>query len=69
VLADPERGIDGISETDGLEVLSANLGGAFGAGIFVAQDGRNIAPQENQNFKLVPWSAIAAALNLESRAD
>lgn len=67
VLADPERGIDGSSETDGLEVLSANLGGPYSGGIFVAQDGRNIAPQENQNFKLVPWSAIAGALQLESR--
>lgn len=67
VLADSARGIDGSSETDGLEVLSANLGGPYSGGIFVAQDGRNIAPQENQNFKLVPWSAIAGALNLESR--
>jgi 3-phytase len=67
VLADSARGIDGISETDGLEVLSANLGGPYAGGIFVAQDGRNIAPQENQNFKLVPWSAIADALNLETR--
>jgi 3-phytase len=67
VLADAARGIDGISETDGLEVLSANLGGTYGNGIFIAQDGRNIAPQEYQNFKLVPWSAIAGALNLESR--
>jgi 3-phytase len=67
VLADPARGIDGISETDGLEVLSTNLGGPYGAGVFVAQDGRNIAPRENQNFKLVPWSEIAGALNLETR--
>ena len=67
VLADAARGIDGISETDGLEVLSANLGGPYSGGIFVAQDGRNIAPQENQNFKLVPWSVIAEALNLETR--
>lgn len=67
VLADAARGIDGISETDGLEVLSANLGGSYAGGIFVAQDGRNIAPQENQNFKLVPWSAIAEALGLETR--
>jgi 3-phytase len=67
VLADPARGIDGISETDGLDVLSANLGGPYAHGIFVAQDGRNIAPQEYQNFKLVPWSDIAGALNLEQR--
>ncbi|MGE0742318.1 MAG: phytase [Hyphomonadaceae bacterium] len=67
VLSDAARGIDGISETDGLDVLSANLGGPYSGGIFIAQDGRNIAPQEHQNFKLVPWSAIAQALNLETR--
>ncbi len=69
VLADPASGIDGVSETDGLEVTSANLGGAYSAGVFIAQDGRNIAPPEYQNFKLVPWSAIAAALNLETRPE
>ena len=67
VLADPARGIDGISETDGLDVVSTNLGGPFAHGLFIAQDGRNIAPQENQNFKLVPWSAIAGVLDLEQR--
>ncbi len=67
VLADAARGIDGISETDGLEVSSANFGGALGGGFFIAQDGRNISPPEYQNFKLVPWSAIAAGLNLETR--
>jgi len=66
-LADPANGIDGISETDGLEVTSANLGGALVGGAFIAQDGRNISPPEYQNFKLVPWSAIAGALNLETR--
>jgi 3-phytase len=69
VVADAATGIDGVSETDGLDVTSANLGGAFAGGLFVAQDGRNIAPPENQNFKLVPWSAIAGALGLETRAD
>ncbi len=67
VLADAARGVDGISETDGLDVLSANLGGPYEHGVFIAQDGRNIAPQEYQNFKLVPWSDIAGALNLEQR--
>ena len=68
-LADPARGIDGISETDGLDVTSANLGGPYTGGLFIAQDGRNIAPQEYQNFKLVPWSAIAESLGLETRAN
>ncbi|MDR7230296.1 3-phytase [Caulobacter sp. BE264] len=62
--ADGETGIDGISETDGLDVTSASLGAGLEFGAFVAQDGRNISPPQTQNFKLVPWSAIAAKLGL-----
>lgn len=64
--ANAASGIDGISETDGLEVTSASAGGAFSAGLMVAQDGRNVSPPEHQNFKLVPWTDIAKALGLES---
>jgi 3-phytase len=67
VIADPAKGIDGISETDGLDVSSANLGVGFEHGAMIAQDGRNMLPVENQNFKFVPWSTIARALNLEMR--
>jgi len=60
--------IDGIAETDGLDVSAANLGPAFPGGVFIAQDGFNIdgADQRkaNQNFKLVPWPAIRDALKL-----
>lgn len=65
IIADPQSGIDGASETDGLDVTSANLGPAFPNGVFVVQDGRNITPKERQNFKLVPWERIAEAMNLE----
>lgn len=65
VVADEATGIDGISETDGLDVTSANLGPAFPNGAFVAQDGRNITPDEKQNFKIVPWERIAAEMGLE----
>lgn len=61
VVANDAAGIDGVSETDGLDVAS----GAPGGGLFVAQDGRNISPAERQNFKLVPWAAIAGALGLD----
>lgn len=64
VNANGERGIDGISETDGLEVTSASLGAGLEGGAFVAQDGRNVSPPEHQNFKLVPWSKIAEKLKL-----
>jgi 3-phytase len=67
VIAEPAKGIDGISETDGLDVSSANLGPGFEHGAMVAQDGRNVLPSENQNFKIVPWQAIANALKLEVR--
>ncbi|MDU4256101.1 phytase, partial [Pseudomonas sp.] len=58
-------GIDGTSETDGIEVTSANLGGAFGQGMLVVQDGRKRLPEGTQNFKYVPWADIARALNLD----
>jgi 3-phytase len=67
VVADGAAGIDGISETDGLDVSSANLGPGFEHGAMVAQDGRNVLPGENQNFKIVRWADIAAALDLEQR--
>lgn len=69
VVADPVRGIDGISETDGLEVTSRNLGPGFEYGAMIAQDGRNVMPVENQNYKYVPWESIAKALGLEMRKD
>jgi 3-phytase len=65
VVADPARGIDGSSETDGLDVVSAPLGPQFPEGLLVVQDGRNITPAERQNFKYVSWREIAKALALE----
>jgi myo-inositol-hexaphosphate 3-phosphohydrolase len=55
-------GIDGVTHTDGIDVTSAPLGPEYSTGLFVAQDDRNDAG--NQNFKLVPWSTIAQALKL-----
>lgn len=54
---DDSEMIDGTQGTDGIDVTSANLGGVFDQGLFVAQDGDNDGG--NQNFKLVPWRAIA----------
>ncbi|VXC27528.1 3-phytase [Pseudomonas sp. 8Z] len=59
------RGIDGASETDGLDISSANLGGPWSKGLLVVQDGRKRMPEDNQNYKYVPWTAVAAALGLE----
>ena len=63
--ADVAAGIDGVSETDGLDVSSRAAGPAFPNGLLVAQDGRNVSPPENQNFKLVPWERVAKALGLK----
>ncbi|UKK83137.1 phytase [Sphingopyxis sp. BSN-002] len=63
--ADMAAGIDGVSETDGLDVSSMAAGPNFPHGLMVAQDGRNVSPPEHQNFKLVPWERVAKALGLE----
>lgn len=63
IVASPQ-GIDGTTDTDGIDVTSASLGPKFPHGLFVAQDGKNTSPSAPQNFKLVPWEAIASALNL-----
>ena len=62
---DPVLGIDGASETDGLEVSSANLGGPYARGMLVVQDGFKRLPDGAQNFKAVAWDDIARALKLE----
>jgi 3-phytase len=67
VVADARTGVDGISETDGLDISSANLGPGFEHGVMIAQDGRNVLPGELQNYKYVSWQAIAEALGLEMR--
>jgi 3-phytase len=64
VVANDELGIDGASETDGLDVTSAPLGPHFPDGLLVVQDGRNITPRERQNFKLVPWSSVVSGMKL-----
>lgn len=67
IVADPAANVDGASETDGLDVSSANLGPGFEHGAVIVQDGRNVMPEARQNYKYVPWTSIAAALNLEVR--
>ena len=59
-----KAGIDGASETDGLDVTSTALGSAYPEGLLVVQDGRNVMPAQYQNFKLVSWSDIARELGL-----
>ena len=55
-------GIDGTEETDGLAVSSSSFGKNLTKGLLVVQDGVNTLPDENQNFKLVPWQNVEKAL-------
>ncbi|KPB71657.1 phytase [Pseudomonas cannabina] len=57
-------GIDGTSETDGIEVTSMNLGGPWSKGMLVVQDGRKRMPEQAQNFKFVPWAEVMKTLAL-----
>ncbi len=57
ITADTQGGIDGASETDGLAVSSKASAG-YPVGIMVVQDGRNRAPEENQNFKMIDWQYV-----------
>lgn len=61
--------VDGVEETDGIEIFSSYLNEDFKHGLFVAQDGYNYDNEGKaaaQNFKLVPWERIAALLDLQT---
>ncbi len=63
---------DGTEDTDGIEVSSANLGGIFSHGIFIAQDGMNYTTEgraEAQNFKMVAWNKIEPVIKRFHTAD
>ena len=66
VADNPDSGIDGAEETDGLAVSAVNLGPGLEQGVLVVQDGFNRGPEENQNFKLVPFSSVISALSLDA---
>jgi 3-phytase len=57
------RGVDGVTETDGVAVTALPLRG-FPAGLLVVQDGHNREPMENQNFKLVDWRQVQDLLSV-----
>ncbi|CAN1546575.1 Phy 3-phytase (myo-inositol-hexaphosphate 3-phosphohydrolase) [Caulobacteraceae bacterium] len=49
-------------ETDGIELIVGDFGSAFPGGLFIAQDGMQAGGA--QNFKLVAWDDIKAAIGL-----
>ena len=58
IVANPDAGIDGVSGTDGIDVSSANLGGSFENGMFLAHDTSNSGGSIS-NIKLVDWADVA----------
>jgi 3-phytase len=52
----------GAEETDGIELAAGSFGTDYPDGLFVAQDGHN--RPHAQNFKLVSWAAVKAALGI-----
>ncbi len=50
-------------ETDGIELAGGSFGDLFHDGLFVAQDGHN--QPAAQNFKLVSWATVKAALGID----
>lgn len=57
--------VDAVSHTDGLDVSSAALPG-FPRGVMIVQDDANPLPEVDQNFKVVDWAAVEAALGLST---
>lgn len=53
-------------ETDGIALALGDFGAAFPAGLLVVQDGIN--PGAAQNFKLLSWADVLAALRTNQRA-
>lgn len=64
VSASADGTIDAVTHTDGLDVVSAPLPG-YPQGLVVVQDDGNPVSGRDQNFKLVGWAEVAAALGLE----
>ena len=54
--------IDGVQETDGLELMTGDFGENYPGGLFVTQDGDN--SPETQNFKFTAWADVMKVLKL-----
>lgn len=57
--------IDGVIETDGLEVVNFPLNANFSKGMLVVHDGYNFSKDtlRNQNFKYISWEKIETFIN------
>ena len=63
ITASADGSVDAVSHTDGLDASSAALPG-FPRGVLIVQDDANPVSEVDQNFKVVDWAAIEAALGL-----
>ncbi|MBN2279541.1 MAG: phytase [Candidatus Marinimicrobia bacterium] len=59
--------IDGVQETDGLEILNLSLNEEFDSGLLVVQDGYNYNKDKkySQNFKYIRWQDIVNSSDVE----
>ncbi|MGB1302191.1 MAG: phytase, partial [Pseudoalteromonas tetraodonis] len=57
VIANLDKGIDGVGETDGLTVTAMALPG-YPEGMLIVQDGYNRMPLQPQNFKVIDWREV-----------
>lgn len=57
--------VDGVEETDGLEIITERLNDRFGSGMLVVQDGFNTDGDvaRSQNFKYISFTKIAELLD------
>ncbi|MFQ6026018.1 MAG: phytase, partial [Dehalococcoidia bacterium] len=58
------NGLDGVTESQGIDVTNFPLGSAFPMGVFVAMDDRN--DDGHENFKLVDWDDLDRFFELDS---
>jgi 3-phytase len=61
VIANLDKGIDGVGETDGLTVTATALPG-YPEGMLIVQDGYNRMPLQPQNFKIIDWREVKKAI-------
>lgn len=61
VIANLDKGIDGVGETDGLTVTATALPG-YPEGMLIVQDGYNRMPLKPQNFKIIDWREVKKAI-------
>jgi 3-phytase len=61
ITANPDKGVDEVTETDGVAVSLGDFGPDFPGGLLVTQDDAN-GVGEAQNFKLIQWDKVIGAL-------